>query len=180
MWVNVFWHQAPFHCPPTILVWVTKTFGMNARPTARFLNPLVWAAHAPTEDPSISVLDSEPMDPSSGGHCYSFHSGSPLWSPFGTIGVEDIVEGMVYFLLMTRMLTCFRTIRLPDGYTFSDSGPLATLVSIPWFIIGLAGIAWSYVENLPFMPRTPYSSRRGYRHVAVDEDAQVLRFEDED
>ncbi|KAG8759479.1 vacuolar protein sorting/targeting protein PEP1 [Serendipita sp. 396] len=72
------------------------------------------------------------------------------------------------------------TIRLPDTYAFSDSGPLATLASIPWFIVGIAGIAWSYIESLPFFPRTVFRSRRGYRHVAVDEDAQVLRFEDDD
>jgi Sortilin, neurotensin receptor 3, C-terminal len=76
--------------------------------------------------------------------------------------------------------TFLRTIRLSDTYTFSDSGPLATLASIPWFIIGVAGIAWSYVESLPFIPRSLFRSRRGYRHVPVDEDAQVLRFEDED
>lgn len=72
-------------------------------------------------------------------------------------------------------------IRLPDAYTFSDSGPLATLASIPWFIVGVAGVVWSYVESIPFFPRTKiFRSRRGYRHVAVDEDAQILRFEDED
>ncbi|KAF8579723.1 Oligoxyloglucan reducing end-specific cellobiohydrolase [Ramaria rubella] len=69
------------------------------------------------------------------------------------------------------------TIRLPDHRkSFSDSGPLATLASVPYFVVGLVGIAWEYV-----MSRAPrLQSRRGYRNVPVDEDAQVLVFEDED
>ena len=55
-----------------------------------------------------------------------------------------------------------------------------TLASIPWYIVGVAGIA---IERLSQV-RWPWSSAsrtsRGYRTVAVDEDAQVLRFEDED
>lgn len=72
-----------------------------------------------------------------------------------------------------------RTIRLPDQRAaFADSGPLATIASIPYFILGLAGIAWEYVTAR--VPRLGPRSRRGYRNVPVDEDAQVLHFEDED
>ncbi|KAF8523369.1 Oligoxyloglucan reducing end-specific cellobiohydrolase [Hysterangium stoloniferum] len=70
------------------------------------------------------------------------------------------------------------TIRLSDrrGAFHMDSGPLATLASVPFFLLGLAGIAWEYVASrLPAV-----RSRRGYRTVPVDEDAQVLRFEDEE
>lgn len=78
-----------------------------------------------------------------------------------------------------------RTIRLPgsDGpiyTTTSDSGPLATLASIPWFLVGLGGIAYESVASQFNTFRARYRARRGYRHVPVDEDAQILRFEDED
>lgn len=76
------------------------------------------------------------------------------------------------------LMSGLRTIRLPDQRmaSFPDSGPLATLASVPYFVLGLAGIAWEYVSS-----RSPqFRSRRGYRTVPVDEDAQVLRFEDEE
>jgi len=82
------------------------------------------------------------------------------------------------------------TIRLPDRpggvhpHQFDDSGPLATLASIPWFVLGVAGMVWTrvepYAQRLPFMRRRRAPGRGGYRNVAVDEDAQVLRFEDEE
>jgi hypothetical protein len=60
---------------------------------------------------------------------------------------------------------------------------LATIASIPWFVVGVAAAAWSKVEplvqRLPFMGKTRARGRGGYRTVAIDEDAQVLRFEDE-
>ena len=80
-------------------------------------------------------------------------------------------------------------IRLPDRAdgrpgpppSFGDSGVLETVASIPYFILGVAGFAWSkvspLVDRLPFRRRVP---RGGYRTVAVDEDAQVLRFEDDE
>lgn len=76
----------------------------------------------------------------------------------------------------------YRTIRLPgDGRPYGrDSGVMDTLASVPWFLIGLAGIAYEYVastlESLPL----GFRSRRGYRDIPVDEDAQILRFEDEE
>ena len=56
-----------------------------------------------------------------------------------------------------------------------------TLASVPWFIVGIAGIAWEKLASirLPFTT-TRYRSYGGYRNVPVDEDAQVLRFEDEE
>ena len=81
------------------------------------------------------------------------------------------------YLWQILILAAFSTIRLPDHRTsFPDSGPLATLASVPYFILGLVGIAWEYVSSR--MPQ--FQSRRGYRTVPVDEDAQVLRFEDEE
>jgi hypothetical protein len=83
-----------------------------------------------------------------------------------------------------------RSIRLPeraDGShvlprRFDDSGLLATIASIPWFVLGVGAVVWSKIsptlQRLPFV-RSRAGRRGGYRNVAVDEDAQVLRFEDE-
>ncbi|KAF9224207.1 Oligoxyloglucan reducing end-specific cellobiohydrolase [Gyrodon lividus] len=76
------------------------------------------------------------------------------------------------------------TIRLPGGeyagYGRSGSGALDTLASVPWFLMGLAGIAYEYVASSVESATMGYRSRRGYRDVPVDEDAQILRFEDEE
>jgi hypothetical protein len=56
---------------------------------------------------------------------------------------------------------------------------MSTVASVPWFLFGLAGIAWEYVaERLERLP-LGFRSRRGYRDLPVDPDAQILRFEDE-
>lgn len=60
-----------------------------------------------------------------------------------------------------------------------EAGPWDTVASIPYFLVGVAGVAWSHVSSV----RVPYLSdrlQRGYRNVPIDEDAQVLRFEDEE
>jgi len=73
------------------------------------------------------------------------------------------------------------TIRLPGdlrpAYS-NDAGFGAYLASIPWFLMGLAGIAYEGAANL--VDSMGFRSRAGYRDLRVDEDAQVLRFEDED
>jgi hypothetical protein len=53
---------------------------------------------------------------------------------------------------------------------------MATLASVPWFIIGVGGIAYEWVASR----LQGLGAQRGYRHVPIDEDAQILRFEDED
>jgi len=71
------------------------------------------------------------------------------------------------------------TIRLPGDNMPAfrrDSGVLDTLASIPWFVVGVAGIAWEWVTSTVASLRP----RRGYRNLPVDEDAQILRFEDEE
>lgn len=76
------------------------------------------------------------------------------------------------------------TIRLPgDGrprFGASDAGVVETLASVPWFLIGMASVAFEvaseWVRDATFALR----SRRGYRDVPVDEDAQILRFADEE
>ncbi|KAJ8497098.1 hypothetical protein ONZ45_g12200 [Pleurotus djamor] len=76
------------------------------------------------------------------------------------------------------------TIRLPgDGAGLSrsqGSGVLDTLASVPWFLIGIAGIAWEWVSSRIGASSVNFNNRRGYRNVPIDEDAQILRFEDED
>ncbi len=79
-------------------------------------------------------------------------------------------------------------IRLPGGdpglrgyssYS-SDSGVLATLASVPWFLVGLGGIAYEWVAERVDSAVVSFQGRRGYRNLPVDEDAQILRFEDEE
>ncbi|CAK5273809.1 unnamed protein product [Mycena citricolor] len=72
------------------------------------------------------------------------------------------------------------SIRLPGGDNSNfhqPGGMLDTLASVPWFVIGMVGIAW---ETATSRFRTRFPNRRGYRNLPVDEDAQVLRFEDEE
>lgn len=57
---------------------------------------------------------------------------------------------------------------------------LDTVASVPWFLLGLAGIAWEWVASRFDSLGTRYRARGGYRHVPVDEDARILRFEDEE
>ncbi|KAL0567823.1 vacuolar protein sorting/targeting protein PEP1 [Marasmius crinis-equi] len=89
------------------------------------------------------------------------------------------------------------TIRLPGGDASrsgfrgsSSGGVLDTLASVPWFLLGIGQIAISWIaERVDDMRNSMgggggggYGGRgyRGYRNVPIDEDAQVLRFEDED
>lgn len=65
-------------------------------------------------------------------------------------------------------------------YSSSGSGILDTLASVPWFLLGLAGIAYEYVASRLDLLAMGYRSRNGYRDLPVDEDAQILRFEDEE
>lgn len=77
----------------------------------------------------------------------------------------------------------FSTIRLPGDSSYGygqGSGALATLASVPWFLIGVLGIAWENVSSLLGSVTAGYRTRAGYRDVPVDEDAQVLHFEDEE
>jgi len=78
-----------------------------------------------------------------------------------------------------------RTIRLPAGadargplYRGGDGGIIDTIASVPWFIVGIAGIAVEWVSSK--LDMQAWRARNGYRNVPVDEDAQILRFEDED
>jgi len=106
--------------------------------------------------------------------------------PFGFTALV----GMYYY---KRSGLARGTIRLPsDGslpnYQYygggTDTGVLATLASVPWFIVGVGGIAYEWVasrvEGVMAGAGGGPGARRGYRNVPVDEDAQILRFEDEE
>jgi hypothetical protein len=75
-------------------------------------------------------------------------------------------------------------IRLPgDGrprFGASDAGFVETLASVPWFVIGIANVAFEVVAEWVRDTTLPLQRRRGYRDVPVDEDAQILRFADEE
>ncbi|KAI0351364.1 Oligoxyloglucan reducing end-specific cellobiohydrolase [Trametes cingulata] len=75
-------------------------------------------------------------------------------------------------------------IRLPgadSGSRYSGgSGVLDTLASVPWFLVGVAGIAYEWVAEKFDYLAIQFRGRGGYRNLPVDEDAQILRFEDED
>ncbi|KAG6810837.1 hypothetical protein H0H92_010132 [Tricholoma furcatifolium] len=95
--------------------------------------------------------------------------------PFG-------ITALVAYSYYRRSGLARGTIRLPgDGgssFRQESSGVLDTIASVPWFIVGISGIAWEWVTS-----RTEglfFRSRRGYRDLRVDEDAQILRFEDEE
>ena len=64
-----------------------------------------------------------------------------------------------------------------SGSMVSDT--LDTLASVPWFIIGVVGIGWEWATSHVRQAGAGFRSRRGYRNIPIDEDAQILRFEDE-
>jgi len=90
---------------------------------------------------------------------------------------------MVAYYYFRRRGLAKGTIRLPGEVNRpafgGDTGVVATLASIPWFIIGITGIGYEWVASR--VDTYFFRSRRsGYRDVPIDEDAQILRFEDEE
>ncbi|KAH8981343.1 Oligoxyloglucan reducing end-specific cellobiohydrolase [Lactarius akahatsu] len=77
------------------------------------------------------------------------------------------------------------TIRLPGSdvrprFGASDAGFVETLASVPWFIVGVAAVAFEAVAEWARGATLSLRTQRGYRNVPVDEDAQILRFADEE
>jgi len=64
------------------------------------------------------------------------------------------------------------------SHGYRGTGLVDTLASVPWFLVGVAGIAWEWVVSK--VDDVGFRSQRGYRDLPVDEDAQILRFEDEE
>ncbi|KAH9832479.1 Oligoxyloglucan reducing end-specific cellobiohydrolase [Rhodofomes roseus] len=75
-------------------------------------------------------------------------------------------------------------IRLPGGDLgpryVGDSGVLDTLASVPYFIMAVLGATWETIVEKFGDATTGMRTRSGYRSVPIDEDAQILRFEDEE
>lgn len=97
---------------------------------------------------------------------------------------ERVCSLFLFLLLSDCLLWGFRRhIRLPgDGgpyYGGSNGGVMETIASVPWFVVGVAGIAWEWIVSHVESAGTAFRTRRGYRNIPVDEDAQILRFEDE-
>ncbi|KAF8798604.1 vacuolar protein sorting/targeting protein 10 [Phlegmacium glaucopus] len=115
--------------------------------------------------------------------CPGFGSKGPVFwffvllLPFG-------FTALVAYFYFRRSGLARGTIRLPGEVNRlpafgGDTGVIATLASIPWFIVGVTGIAYQWVASRVDMYFFR-SQRTGYRHVPIDEDAQILRFEDEE
>lgn len=94
------------------------------------------------------------------------------------------VRSFYWFYLRRKVIDVvrIRNIRLPGDLSSSSDGKfqraLDTAASVPWFLIGLAHIAIQWVTSR--VDVSNLRSRRGYRNVPIDEDAQILRFEDEE
>lgn len=130
------------------------------------------------------------MAPYSGGLLSWFLSDSPLLLGIGITAEVALPKGMFLEFLSSGSLTdsvliTNSTIRLPGDARSApayggDTGVISTLASVPWFIVGIVGIGFEWVSsNVGSLSRN-FRTRRGYRNLPVDEDAQILRFEDED
>ncbi|BGO96427.1 putative Signal sequence binding protein [Rhodotorula toruloides ATCC 204091] len=71
-------------------------------------------------------------------------------------------------------------IRLPEPGEPGRSGVVEFLVSVPWFLIGIVGVAIEKLRNieLPFVGRR--NRRGGYRSLRLDMDAELLADYDDD
>ncbi|CAO1629918.1 unnamed protein product [Parajaminaea phylloscopi] len=107
-----------------------------------------------------------------------------ILSPFVLAGLV----GFWWSKRNTRARGAYGSIRLPEPERYSDSPAMQLLVSVPWAVIGLASTAWAWaiqqLDRVPFLsrpvPRTRVSYG-GYRGLAQEEDAAILRdYDDED
>ncbi|KAJ3780213.1 vacuolar protein sorting/targeting protein 10 [Lentinula aff. detonsa] len=113
---------------------------------------------------------------------FKHHSG---WFWWFVILISFGLAGLVGLYFYRRSGVARGNIRLPTDLRSNralegDSGILSTLASVPWFLVGLAGIAWEYVASNVESLSNSFRNRRGYRNLPADEDAQILRFEDEE
>ncbi|KAL4245130.1 Vacuolar protein sorting/targeting protein 10 [Abortiporus biennis] len=105
------------------------------------------------------------IDRGTAHRCPGFKGHGFFWW-FFVLTIPTLFAFLIGYWFYRRSGMAPGTIRLPGSDTpryssYNDSGVLGTLASVPWFLLGLAGIG-------------------GYRNVPVDEDAQILRFEDEE
>ena len=108
---------------------------------------------------------------------YWYYHESGMARGYGVLLCLDRCRGW-----LTDFVHFLSTIRLPgDGsYRYGqDSGIVATLASVPWFLLGVLGVAWEHALSLFGSATAQYGTRRGYRDVPVNDDAQILHFEDD-
>ncbi|KAI0083178.1 hypothetical protein BDY19DRAFT_900717, partial [Irpex rosettiformis] len=100
------------------------------------------------------------------------------------LAIPCLFAGLMGYWFYHKSSLARGTIHLPEpegnsGYT-SSSGALSTLAPVPWFLISLGGIAWEWVSSKFGSASMRLRTRREYRHIPVNENAQILRFEDEE
>lgn len=159
---------------------------MNGRHTDASLFRAVWMGIDLIMAHAMPVLDLNLKELCSGlWSCRCRLDSRRWWLTISSVGME-CQEGEFFFsnFLITSPHVCIRTIRLPGEVNNrpaygGDTGVMATLASVPWFIVGVTGIAYQWVAS---RVETYFfrSGRSGYRDIPIDEDAQILRFEDEE
>ncbi|KAF6760894.1 vacuolar protein sorting/targeting protein 10 [Ephemerocybe angulata] len=122
------------------------------------------------------------LDRGTAHRCPGFSGRGALFWLFVLL-VPFAFTGVVGWYYYRRSGLAKGTIRLPGGdnrgpRVGADAGVLDTLASVPWFVVGIVGIAVEWVRER--VDSSAWRARGGYRNVAVDEDAQILRFEDEE
>ncbi|KAK7024339.1 vacuolar protein sorting/targeting protein PEP1 [Paramarasmius palmivorus] len=125
----------------------------------------------------------ERLDRGKEHYCPGSLSGHGFWFWFLVLAVPFGLTALVGLWWWRNSGLAKGMIRLPGdsrGFRSSGGGVLDTLASVPWFLIGLAGIAYEWVVEKVEHVGWRYRARRGYRNLPVDEDARILRFEDED
>jgi hypothetical protein len=129
--------------------------------------------------PYSSCVDGDRPDRGTAHRCPGFGSKGTLFWMF-MIGLPFGFTALVGYYYYRRSGLARGTIRLPSDARspYGESGIMATLASVPWFVIGISGIAYEWVASR--MDTYLFRPRRGYRNVPIDEDAQILRFEDEE
>ena len=167
-----------------------QSIGMNGHRIDKFHTRVVRGVLGLIVVHPIVVLDSALKDSGSGSSSYYCHLDSrDWWLTFTSVGVEWQEGGFFFFrhpIIIQRVNRfCIRTIRLPGEVNRpaygGDTGVVATLASVPWFIIGVTGIAYQWVASrMETTFKSFRTGRSGYRDVPIDEDAQILRFEDEE
>ncbi|KAJ9094955.1 hypothetical protein QFC21_005747 [Naganishia friedmannii] len=87
--------------------------------------------------------------------------------------------GVAYYLYTRRERG---SIRLSEHRAFGGSSDaLSTLASVPYFLIGVAATAGTWVqEQIPFIRGLFPGRARSYRTVPIDEDAEILNTYEED
>jgi hypothetical protein len=184
--MNVCSFLAPLHFPTTRPARMEQSIGMNGHRTDKSHTRVVREVLLLIMAHPIVVLDSALKDFGSGSSsCYCRLDSRGRWLTFTSVGVEW-QEGASFFsssdIQLVTLFFCIRTIRLPGEVNRpaygGDTGVIATLASVPWFIVGITGIAYQWFASK--LETTFGRGRSGYRDVPIDEDAQILRFEDEE